>query len=355
MNLLRTILALMLIPLTAYASHFGLFFQSNKSWPAGTDGVVALMPVSNFSLSQSTTYPGKLKITNGSTQTFDNIGKFINVAGVNDNVCVLDFKSLAIPQTTNLSIDSACSWTVIGVAGVFNLDGIILANKNYVGANTTFNMKEPGTTGALTGTTLSYNTAQSAGGVGGSGGYTMGFGGLPTMSGGIAAASFAGNASGGGSGGFQIQTSAGAWIRSPGSNSGAVTFSAAGLGASNSNTAATSPGQNGASSSSVYEGGNGGFRGAHGQGIYLKLKGQSTGTGLINVNGFPGGSGGNTMDWTSIAAVQGGSGGSGGGVAELEVLLDLLSSSTQRRPQFLCLYYLKLQAQEEQEALEPRA
>jgi hypothetical protein len=91
----------------------------------------------------------------------------------------------------------------------------------------------------------------------------------------------------------------------------------AGVGAGQDDAAADAYGEDGADSVSASEAGSGGFKGAHGQAIYIKAR-KIQGTGTINVSGQKGGDGGNGGEYNvsgimyGNAAGGGAAGGSGG-------------------------------------------
>jgi hypothetical protein len=89
MNFLKKILlAVTIFSLSVHASHLGLFFQQGKKpWPTGADGAITLSTAGTYTVQKSTSFPGKLLITNGTTN-IDNIGSFTNASGVNDSVCL---------------------------------------------------------------------------------------------------------------------------------------------------------------------------------------------------------------------------------------------------------------------------
>lgn len=95
-------------------------------------------------------------------------------------------------------------------------------------------------------------------------------------------------------------------------NGGSATLNIAGIGAGQSNGASTFS-EDGLSSSSASNAGGGGFRGLHGQGLYIKSKSLS-GNGVINASGSIGGNGGNGGLYSGYGngAGGGGAGGSGG-------------------------------------------
>lgn len=100
-------------------------------------------------------------------------------------------------------------------------------------------------------------------------------------------------------------------------NGGAPSEEFAGLGAGQDDAAADAYGEDGADSVSASESGSGGFKGAHGQGIYIKAR-KIQGTGTVNVSGQKGGDGGNGGEYNvsgimyGNAAGGGAAGGSGG-------------------------------------------
>ncbi|MDD3412404.1 MAG: hypothetical protein PHY47_00225 [Lachnospiraceae bacterium] len=91
----------------------------------------------------------------------------------------------------------------------------------------------------------------------------------------------------------------------------------AGIGAGQDDAPADAYGEEGAPSITASEAGSGGFRGAHGQGLYLKAR-KIQGTGTINAGGQKGGDGGNGGQYDNggifygNGAGGGGAGGSGG-------------------------------------------
>jgi hypothetical protein len=97
-------------------------------------------------------------------------------------------------------------------------------------------------------------------------------------------------------------------------NGGDATEGLAGDGAGQDSPAADQYGEDGPDSLTASEGGSGGFRGAHGQGFYLKA-GKIEGTGTINASGQKGGDGGDGGEYLSEGSLyaNGAGGGSAGG------------------------------------------
>ena len=98
---------------------------------------------------------------------------------------------------------------------------------------------------------------------------------------------------------------------------GDAVLNQAGIGAGQDDAPADAYGEDGAPSLTASEAGSGGFRGAHGQGLYLKAR-KIQGTGTINAGGQKGGDGGNGGQYDNggifygNGAGGGGAGGSGG-------------------------------------------
>lgn len=85
----------------------------------------------------------------------------------------------------------------------------------------------------------------------------------------------------------------------------------AGQGAGQDDAAADEYGEDGADSLTASEAGNGGFRGAHGQGLYLKAR-KIQGTGTIEASGQKGGDGGDGAEYDSGGILYGNGAGGGG-------------------------------------------
>jgi hypothetical protein len=205
---------------------------------------------------------------------------------------VKNYSSINIAAGASLIIDNSGSgspWTIIGCLGNCVIDGSILA-KNGEHTGGTFTATAPD------GRSLSYLIAQAAGGVGGNGGT-----GLSPQVGG---ASAFGNG-GGGAGAFGAGVAA---ITSKGGNGGPGTGLVVGIGA---NVYAGTGGAGGGGPH--YYGGGGGSRGRHGQGIYLSVLGNLSGSGLVDVSGGAGGGGGNGPSGLIGGSSSGGGGGAAGG------------------------------------------
>ena len=99
----------------------------------------------------------------------------------------------------------------------------------------------------------------------------------------------------------------------------AATQYQAGLGAGQDDAVAEAYGEDGANSATESEAGSGGFRGSHGQALYLKAE-RIDGAGVLNFSGSKGGNGGDGAEYLSggilyaNGAGGGGAGGSGGAV-----------------------------------------
>jgi hypothetical protein len=87
---------------------------------------------------------------------------------------------------------------------------------------------------------------------------------------------------------------------------------AAGLGAGQNDAAADAHGENGEDALTASESGSGGFKGAHGQGLYLKAM-RIEGNGTINASGQKGGDGGDGGEFLSGGSLY--ANGAGGGAA----------------------------------------
>lgn len=283
---------------------------------------------------------GDLTINNGQT---------VNIAPGS----VKNYNNLTINAGGTLNITSGASWTYIGVAGNLTLNGQILAqNGNWFGSSGSTNNitgNAPDLTGALAGEALSFTITQQQGGGSWNGGGGYGAEDSGNGGGGQGGGYFCYNNTGGNNG----ATFNGSWIGgSPGSanssqgghggvslpgntTGGAGATSVGGTGGAGSQSANFTPScvqQVPSLGTQIWNGsgGGGGFRGQHGQGVYLKVLGTATGTGTINASGTAGGTGGAggpgywyaqagsgcSSDFATIglagAAGGGGAGGNGG-------------------------------------------
>jgi len=268
--------------------------SSCRPWPFGSDGPLVIGPGQTVTLPQGS---------------------------------VADFSSLTIQNGGTLQVAPGSGWTYIGVSGDLVNDGTIVARDPGVGG--TYASTAPDNTGALSGKgeALTYTIAQSAGGAGGGGGQSTwpgscggGGGGCGNGPSGGGQADGNGGGGGGGSGcwngpvGYNGSGGATA-VLSSGGNGGETNGSClypGGAGAtaqmpngSNGNDAAQNPGS----------GGGGGFRGYHGQGLYIKVWGSLSGFGVIDASGGPGGTGGSGAAGGAWGNQTYGGGGGGGGGA----------------------------------------
>lgn len=121
-------------------------------------------------------------------------------------------------------------------------------------------------------------------------------------------------AAAGGSGGASVDGNGGGGGRAyqfGALNGGNAQNTLAGLGAGQDDAAADEYGEDGADSLTASEAGNGGFRGAHGQALYLKAR-KIQGTGTINASGQKGGDGGDGAEYDSGGVLYGNGAGGGG-------------------------------------------
>ena len=97
---------------------------------------------------------------------------------------------------------------------------------------------------------------------------------------------------------------------------GTAVSNQAGIGAGQNDAPADAYGEDGVPSIDAAEAGSGGFRGSHGQGIYIKAR-KIQGTGIIDASGKKGGDGGNGGEYNSSGVFFGNAagGGSAGGSA----------------------------------------
>ena len=208
-------------------------YSMTPSWPTGTDGDLVIASGSTVTLS-----PGTLK----------------------------NYRNLTVQSGGVLEISDGGSWTMIGVSGNLIVDGTIRSiNSTHTGG--TFNATAPNKLGVLSGESLSFSCSQNSGGNGGNS-RQRGYGG-------------GGTSSGNGGGGAGDDGGGGGASLTRGGDGGPTSGGAGSFGFGD-------PGDNAGSRG----GGGGGFRGRHGGAIYLKVKGNISGSGSVNVNGSNGTAGG---------------------------------------------------------------
>lgn len=218
---------------------------------------------------------------------------------------IKDYSDCTIDATGTLHIDDGDGWTIIGCAGTLTINGTIEARNGETGVDDTFASNEPDNTGALTGPALSYSIVQSVGGGGGTGIAPGG-------------SSFFGNGGGGGGGPTNNGQDG---ILGFGGTGGAGTIFGCPGNATNPGGGAAIWGNMGGQGlqpgvccgpTMRSAGGGGGSRGYHGQGLFLKVAGDITGSGTIDVSGRDGGAGG-AGGGSGPCTTNGGGGGGGAG------------------------------------------
>lgn len=218
-----------------------------------------------------------------------------------------DFSEIVIEADGVLEIEAGPEgYVVIGVDGDVVIDGEIVA-RGGEHAGGVIEVLRPDVTGAPTVVGPSYEIVQSSGGDGGD------FAANNTMWGG---SSVSGN--GGGGCGYPYEDGGDASTAAGGTGAlglGPDGYLNGGAGAilycfdGDDATHYTS----GNSGDSWGPGGGGGFRGRHGQIVFFQIRGSIAGSGVIDVQGEPGGNGGRGGNSDSAGGVQNGGSGGGGG------------------------------------------
>lgn len=277
----------------------GLGKCKENGWPKGADSNISVAANQTYTLKRSASNPAKLRVVNQSNQNvYDLIGSFVNEPG-KDYTCLLDVDYLTIPSGSTLNVDAECAWLLMGVKSSASIDGTLSASNHTFGSSRGYSTKLPDGQGLLTGQTVSYTIYQSQGGRGNGANGILG--GYPSY----------GN--GGGGNAHLWTTYGGGGYTKKNFQGGNASEWASGTGALTSN-AKTSIGAAGSDGGVTYAG-SGGFRGAHGQGIYIKSKVSLTGAGAVSVAGTRGGDGANNLAVgasNNIYPVAGGGSGAGG-------------------------------------------
>lgn len=271
----------------------GVANRCGKSWPTGAQG--------------------PLVIRTGESLRID--------AGV-----VLDFSSITIDPGGALVIAPGAAWTMLGSRGPVVINGRIVAEP-IEGGDRFIVSNEPVADGSLTGPQLIHHVVQAAGGAGGRTELCPGVrparGGDPRDGNG-----------GGGSGGWQIRTTdCSSYGLGPdgdyqrlGADAGVVEGGTGGIGGygpprarAAGSTTPTMPGGTAGNRCDPDvgccggDGGGGGFRGRHGQALFISTHSSISGSGEIDVRGEPGSGGGAGGVGTPGLNPWRGVGGSGGG------------------------------------------
>ena len=245
----------------------------------------------------------------------------------------------SIKDYTNLTINTGGILEITGSTGAFTYigcSGNLVMNGSIYARESTFTGYIGGT--APDGRALTYTIAQNAGGTGGNGGNRGG--GL----GGAGGAQSGGHGGGGGGGGAYNGTGYnGGAGGAGGSNGAAGAGTSSGAGGASISSSYGSSGATSQSPFSAYTGANGGngangggggggggyttgaqnYGGAGGGGggsaglsgkcLYIRVKGNVSGTGTIYINGANGGSGGTSRNYNNSMSDNGGGGGGGAG------------------------------------------
>lgn len=213
-----------------------------------------------------------------------------------------DYAEINVGKYGTLEIEAGSGWAIIGVNGKVKIDGKLVASKGtHTGG--TLMLIMPDKQGKPGATKVPHTWVQHKGGIGGISQYSGNYG-KP--------------ASGNGGGGTAYQASGGQATATHGGNGGSSSGKPGDPGAG-----ATKYGEAGQAgckcgSGGTGTGGGGGFRGYHGQGLLLQVRGDVSGTGTIDVSGGAGGAGGagGPGSWGG-----GGGGGGAGGSAGLAIIM----------------------------------
>lgn len=291
---------------SGFAYDAGLNICQDDGWPKGNDGDLSVPASTTYTISQSASYPSKVRIMNGATIVKDNVGSYVNSGDVVQS-CMVDVGTLDIPSSSALVSDVSCKWLILGVKTSTTINGSLSASsRNPVGVTTVYTSRLPDGTGALTGTPISYTITQNPGasgvginmfGIFGSGGAQM-------------------NGNGGGGASCSFGCSAG---RSATDGAGGYAWNGDSCYVYNGSTSPLVAGGDAAAGCVVggigtSMGAGGGHRGSHGQSIYLKSKASIYGSGTIDVSGQKGSNGGLPL-LSSQVVVAGAGGGAAGGSA----------------------------------------
>jgi hypothetical protein len=256
---------------------------------------------------------GDLHILNGQTISFS--------AG-----SILDYNNVTIDAGGVLNIDGSVNQKplILGVAGNFVLNGEIRGT--YFGVNSAFTIQTP------TNEEISHSIVQKMGGFGGRGGGAGDAGGGYGINGPGAGGSAGtlGFGGGGGGAGSNVVGGAGGTNNGPGNLAGnnwgpvGTGNSTLGNGATAfGGTAGNGGGSGGGASGGVQNpggaakipgaGGGGGYKGRHALSVYVYIRGTISGSGIINMAGTNGFSGGISTNNYSFRGTGGGGGGGAGG------------------------------------------
>lgn len=244
---------------------------------------------------------------------------------------ILDYDNIQIDAGGVLNIDGSVTQeaVILGAAGNFILNGEIRGT--YFGVSSAFTIQTP------TNEEISHSIVQKMGGAGGRGGGAGDAGGGYGINGPGAggAAGTLGFGGGGGGAGSNVQGGAGGTNNGSGNLAGnnwgpvGAGNSTLGNGGNGSGgTAGNGGGSGGGGSGGVQNpggaskitgaGAGGGYKGRHGLSVYIYIKGNISGSGIINMagtNGFAGGlSSGNYSFRGTGGGGGGGAGGSGGAI-----------------------------------------
>jgi hypothetical protein len=255
-----------------------------------------------------------IDVTDGNALVENNVGYYIDNGFNINQTCIWKFSSVTIPAGVTLTIDPACKWTQILVQNKLVLNGTILANNITDSNSANYNTQEMFFNGEFTTNVYQSSIFQPNGGSGGpsyddtnAGSFCYGCGGpAPTPS--YSYLHYEGSQGAGNGGG-----GSGAYVAYYGSpsvgerngtagQSGDAALSSRSL-CNQRRSSIGAAGVNGNACVSIsgigdkYPGG-GGFRGSHGQNIFIKSPTGIIGNGTINVQGTNGGPGGNSYSYT---------------------------------------------------------
>lgn len=244
---------------------------------------------------------GEVSLNNTQIPLISNYNFFVQSAATHGDIWVGPGETVVLPtsgkkQYGDFAVEAGGTLELAPGGGITEIEvlenciinGTIKANKGeHIGGtwNSTSVLSEP----------LSFSVTQKNGGTGGEGEEDDSL-----NPGGLGGAHFNGN---GGGGGRSAQ-----FVALVGGN---ASTGLAGLGAGQDDLAASTYGEDGAPSLFSSEAGSGGFRGAHGQGLYIKAR-KILGTGTIEASGQKGGDGGDGAEFMFGPSLYGNAGGGGG-------------------------------------------
>jgi hypothetical protein len=271
---------------------------------------VNFIPGKTYLLSPSGGALNLYNLTDGNALVQNNVGYYFDNGNSINSTCVWKFSTVSIPAGVTIKIDPACKWTQILAKNGFILNGLILANNISDGYTNTYYTQEMAFNGQFLSSAYQANQFQANGGPGGisyenTNTDYFSSNAQPSYNYVNYAGSQGNGNGGGGSGMFTAYSSISPTtdLRNGISNlSGDAALNSTAL-CNQRRSTLGAPGVNGNACQSIssvgdrFPGG-GGFRGGHGQNIFIKSPTGIIGNGTINLSGSNGGPGGSSYSYT---------------------------------------------------------